>query len=157
MIKLLFVCLGNICRSPALAGYMGFLVKEKNLEDRVYVDSCGLYATFLGSQPDGRMKEVAHSKGIHLDHQAKLFQSTYFEMFDAIFGVTGEVVAHLRSLAQTKEALSKIYHVTDFSVLYRGRDIPDPYYLGKDGFEKAWEMIEDVCQGIFEHFIAPKS
>lgn len=134
-------------------GYMNHLINERRLGEKVYVDSCGLTASFLGSAPDQRMKQVGKQKGILFDHQAKVFESTFFETFDAIFGVTKDINTHLQSLAYTNEARAKIHLATDFSQKYKGDDIPDPYYLGDQGFEKIWEMIEDSCLGIYDHFI----
>lgn len=134
-------------------GYMNHLTSQKGMDDKVYVDSCGLHANFIGSPPDQRMQLVAKQKGVLFDHQAKLFEPAFFETFQGIFGVTKDVVAHIRSLASTESEKAKVHLVTDFSQNYRGADIPDPYYLGAKGFEKTWEMIEESCFGIYEKFI----
>jgi len=134
-------------------GYMNHLAYQKGMNNQLYVDSCGLYANFLGASPDQRMQAVAKQKGILFDHQAKIFEPAFFETFQAIFGVTEEVISHLHSFAHTKEEKAKVYLATAFSQNYKGKDIPDPYYLGTQGFEKIWDMIEDSCEGIFNHFV----
>lgn len=135
-------------------GYMNHLATQKGLNGQVHIDSCGLHASFVGSPPDQRMQAVAKQKGVLFDHRAKVFESTFFETFDAIFGVSADIVSHLQSLAHTQEALSKIHLVTDYSQNYQGIDMPDPYYLGAQGFQKTWEMIEDSCEGIYQKFLS---
>ena len=134
-------------------GYMNHLALQKGISDQVYIDSCGLHSSFLVSPPDARMQRVAKEKGIIFNHQAKMFEPAFFDSFQAIFGVTEEIVSHLRSLAHTPEEQAKIHLATAFSQNYKGMDIPDPYYLGAKGFEKIWEIIEDACLGIFKQFI----
>ncbi|WP_420420558.1 low molecular weight phosphotyrosine protein phosphatase [Simkania sp.] len=132
---------------------MNHLALQKGVSDQVYIDSCGLHSSFLGSAPDARMQRVAKEKGITFTHQAKMFEPAFFDTFQAIFGVTEEIVSHLRSLAHTPEEKAKVHLATTFSENFKGMDIPDPYYLGAQGFEKIWEIIEDACNGIFDEFI----
>lgn len=134
-------------------GYLNHLAQQKGVGDQVYIDSCGLHSSFLGSAPDTRMQRVAKERGIIFTHQAKMFEPAFFETYQAIFGVTEEIVSHLRSLAHTPEEQAKIYHATAFSQNHKGMDIPDPYYLGAQGFDKIWDIIEDACNGIFKQFI----
>lgn len=148
MPSLLFVCLGNICRSPALKGVMEHLLEEKGIEG--YVESCGLHTTFLGNPPDRRMQEVAQKHGITLENRAKIFEASYFDQFDAIFCVTHDVLKAVQAMAHTKEHQQKIYLATHFSEKFKGEEIPDPYFGGEKGFENLWEMVEESCQGILK-------
>jgi len=134
-------------------GYMRHLASQHGTKKQLHVDSCGLHAHFLGSAPDQRMQSVAHRRGVFFDHRAQLFETAFFDLFQAIFGVTKEVVSHLRLLAHNEDSRAKVYLASDFSRQFRGLDIPDPYYLGDWGFEENWEMIEDCCLGIYEFFI----
>lgn len=136
-------------------GYTNHLLIEKGVQSKVYVDSCALFAHFLGSPPDERMQTIAKRNGVLFNHEAKLFESAFFQTFQAIFGVTKEIVSHLHAMADTKEEKGKIYLATAFSKKYQGLDIPDPYYLGIKGFEKTWDMIQEVCQSIYQQFIEP--
>ena len=134
-------------------GYLNHLAEQQGVSDQVYIDSCALHSSFVGSAPDARMQRVAKEKGVLFTHQAKVFQPAFFETFEAIFGVTDEIVSHLRALAHTLEERAKIYHAMAFSQNFKDKDIPDPYYLGAQGFDKVWEMIEDGCKGIYKQFI----
>ena len=134
-------------------GYMRHLTSQRETEERVHVDSCGLHAHFLGSTPDQRMQSIAHRRGVFFNHRAQLFETAFFDLFHAIFGVTKEVVSHLRLLTDSEENRAKVYLASDFSRQFRGMDIPDPYYLGERDFAESWEMIEDCCLGIYEFFI----
>lgn len=127
---------------------MEHLFQTKGIE--AYVESCGLHATFLGSPPDRRMQEGAAKRGIVLENRAKIFEATYFDQFDAIFCVTEDVLKGVKAMAHTQKNQQKIYLATAFSEKFKGEEIPDPYFGGEKGFDHAWEMIEDSCQGILE-------
>ncbi|MCB1109888.1 MAG: low molecular weight phosphotyrosine protein phosphatase [Chlamydiia bacterium] len=150
MHRFLFVCVGNICRSPALQGYLEHLLKERGIQ--AYVDSCGLHGTFQGNSPDRRMQEVANNHGISLNHQAKIFEGSYFDQFDAIFCVTKEVLAAVQAMAHTKEHREKVMLATCF---LKNEPIPDPYFNAKEGFEQVWTIVEKACQAIVDHYYSP--
>ena len=154
MNSFLFVCVGNICRSPALKGMLEHLLKEKGIT--AYVESCGLHATFLGNPPDRRMQEVAQKHGVTLQNQAKIFESAYFDQFDAIFCVTADVLSAIRSMAHSSEHHRKVMMATHYSELYQGDPIPDPYFNASDGFETVWSIVEDACKGILDKFYLDK-
>lgn len=157
MMQILFVCLGNICRSPALMGYLNHLLIEKGSVKEAYIDSCGLHPTFIGAPPNQQMQVVAKERGVSLHHRAKLFEIPFFDSFDLIFGVTHGINSHLQSLSPSKEAVEKIHLVTEYSQNYMGIDMPDPYDLGIEGFRKVWDMIEDCCRGIYKRFLSEES
>ena len=146
----LFVCAGNICRSPSLKGILEHQLQQKRI--LAHIESCGLYASFLGSPPDQRMQEVAKAHGLKLENRAKLFEASFFDEFDAIFCVTEEILEAVAARAHQKEFLDKLYLATHFSKNHRDQDIPDPYYGGPKGFESVWSLMEEACEGIIAHF-----
>jgi len=154
MNSFLFVCVGNICRSPALEGMLEHLLKEKGIA--AYVESCGLHATFLGNPPDRRMQEVAQKHGVTLQNQAKIFENAFFDQFDAIFCVTADVLSAIRSMAHSPEHHKKILMATHYSKLHCDDPIPDPYFNADDGFENVWTIVEDACKGIIDKFYLDK-
>ncbi len=153
-VALLFVCFGNICRSPVLAALLRHFIQEDQQERRCVIDSCGLNATFAGAPPHKHMQEIARQRSVVLDGRARVFTPSDFSHFTAIFGVTKEVVAQIRSLAATEEEQSKVFLATHFSAKHRDEDIPDPYYYGQAaGFERVWEIIEDAAKGIYAQWV----
>ena len=148
MISLLFVCSGNICRSPALAACLQKLVNDKGLTDRVFIDSCAVCPSFLGAPADPRIVAAAHKRGVHIDHKAKIFEQAFFKVFEYIFVVNHEALKKLQDLAQTDEEKAKIHLVTEFSTLYKDQEITDPYFDGDAEFEKIMNISEEIAQGI---------
>ncbi len=140
---ILFVCAGNICRSVALHA-----VLQKQLPD-IYVDSCGIDATFLGSDPDRRMMEEINRCGYTIKHKAKLFEPSYLAMYDYIFPVTKEYERYLSTLASPEEK-KKIFLATSFTT---NEDIPDPYSVG--GFDHVMDIIVKAADGI-KNFLTNK-
>ena len=147
-IKILFICLGNICRSPALEATLRSMIKEKGLQDKIQVDSCAYTSWFLDSKADPAMIEAALARGIHIDSRAKLFTKDYFAKFDYIFAVDKRLMLMLKSLAPTKKMAIKVHLATEFSQLYPNEDIQDPYGGTDEGFELTMDMAEDACRGI---------
>lgn len=147
MASVLFVCLGNICRSPAAEGVLRHRLKEENLS-YVEISSCGLGSWHIGSLPDSRMVEAAKRRGIVLTSRAQQFQPEYFDTFDYIFAADNEVLAVLYKYAHNAEHKAKLHLITAFSTSYLDQEIPDPYYLGEAGFEQVLDMLEDACHGI---------
>lgn len=147
MASILFVCLANVCRSPAAQAILEHMAKEAGHLDLV-VDSCGIGSWHVGHLADERMQKVAQIRGIPLSHKAKQFKEEYFEEFDYILAADKEVLSYLFSWADKVENKAKIHLITEFSVCYQGQDIPDPYYQGEPGFDYVMDMLEDSCQGL---------
>lgn len=154
MNSFLFVCVGNICRSPALKGMLEYLLKEKGIT--AHIESCGLHAIFLGNPPDGRMQEVARKHGVTLKNQAKIFENAFFDQFDAIFCVTADVLSAIRSMAHSPEHYGKVLMATHYSKIHPNDPIPDPYFDSINGFENVWTIVEDACRGILDKFYLDK-
>lgn len=147
MISILFVCSGNICRSPALAACLQKLVVENQLSDRVFIDSCATTPSFLGAPADPRMVAAAHKRGIHIEHKAKIFEEVYFKVFDLIFAADQEILKVLQSRAPDF-AKTKLHLATEYSQAYKGKDLPDPYFDGEAGFELVLDMSQEISQTI---------
>ena len=153
MHSILFVCLGNICRSPAAEGIMRDMVKSAEFLDpeKLHIESCGLGDWHLGSLPDERMREAAKNRGYILTSQAKGFKLPYFDRFTLILAADHKVMNELYRHAATPEYKSKIHLITHFSPCYKDQEIPDPYYEGEAGFELVLDMLEDSCEGLLAH------
>jgi len=151
--RILFVCMGNICRSPALEAVMKHLIHQKGLEEKIDVDSCALIPYFQGSNPDPQIIVAAEKRGIRIEGKATVFQPSFFDEYDYIFGVDNQLVEMLKSLADSKKKASKVHLVTQFSQQYPNQEIQDPYCGGEDGFERTMDVAMDACIGILKELV----
>lgn len=150
-IRVLFVCLGNICRSPAAEGIFRDIVERQGFSDRFRIDSAGLYGGHAGDLPDRRMRVHAFRRGYNLTHRSRPVRQADFDDFDLIIGMDDSNISRLRALAPTIEAEQKIVRMTDFCRSHPGADhVPDPYYDGAEGFERVLDLLEDACAGLAE-------
>lgn len=150
-IRLLFVCLGNICRSPAAEGIMARIIEKNDLQDVIEVDSAGTSGWHEGEFPDPRMRVYGEKRGYDFSSRARKFKSSDFEAFDDIIVMDENNYANVKSMALTQEDVDKIHLMTDFSVLFPQYDyIPDPYYGGSSGFELVLDLLEDACEGLLQ-------
>ncbi len=147
--KVLFVCLGNICRSPAAEEILRHMAKAGSQE--VEVSSCGLGDWHLGAYPDHRMLKAAQMRGFMLSSRAKMIEKENFAYYDLILAADHEVLHNLYKYAATAEEKAKLHLINDFSAVYKGQDVPDPYYQGEAGFELVLDMLEDACEGILSY------
>lgn len=152
-LSILFVCSGNICRSPAVAAALKKRVVEKGLEQRVFIDSCAVTSWFLGASADERMVKAAKARNIPIDHKAKLFEEHFFQLFDYIFAVDKDTLKRLQSLAKNPADRAKIQLATAFSSKFLNQEILDPYRGSEAHFEIVMDMAEDAAEGIFESII----
>lgn len=151
MKKILFVCLGNICRSPAAEAVMKAKVKEAGLENEFIIDSAGTYGGHAGALPDARMRQHAAKRGYILDSRARRFYaSADFEEFDMIIGMDDMNIVDLQRLAAQGTEREKIYRMTSFCRRHDCREVPDPYYGGSQGFEFVLDLLEDGVEGLLE-------
>ncbi|MBQ5408654.1 MAG: low molecular weight phosphotyrosine protein phosphatase [Muribaculaceae bacterium] len=146
-IKILFVCLGNICRSPAAQGVMQRLVNERGVSEKFEIDSAGTYSGHRGQLPDPRMRRHASRRGYDLTHHARLVTIDDFEHFDIIVAMDESNRHTLCHLASTPEQEAKIVMMGDYIVKLRAHYdyVPDPYYEGAEGFELVLDLLEDAC------------
>ena len=149
--KILFVCLGNICRSPAAEAVMTRLLKNNNLVDSVEVDSAGTIDYHEGEPADARMRVYAEKRGYNLNSIARKFNpDTDFEKFDYIITMDNNNFEEIKALDLDNKFTNKIFRMTDFLNNYDEAEIPDPYYGGKEGFENVLDILEDAAAGLLE-------
>ncbi len=149
--KVLFVCLGNICRSPSAEAVFTGLVKKAGLEDAFEIDSAGTGSWHEGEPADGRMQSHAIKRSYDLTSISRPFNIDYdFDHFDIILGMDDENVRTLKSRARNSEDKAKIFKMTDFRKNWDYTEVPDPYYGGEAGFELVLDLLEDSCEGLLE-------
>lgn len=148
--RLLFVCLGNICRSPAAEGIMEHLVKEAGLEDSFEIDSAGTYGGHSGDLPDSRMRAHASRRGYRLTSRSRKITTDDFYDNDLILAMDDSNYDRLRNLAPDPESVAKICRMTDYCRCLQVDHVPDPYYSGSEGFEQVLDILEDACRGLLE-------
>ena len=152
--NLLFVCLGNICRSPAAQAVMQRLVDERGLSDRFYIDSAGIGSWHVGDLPDKRKRVHARPRGYELTHRARQVRVADFDEFDLIVGMDAANIDDLRQLAATIEQQDKVVMMGDYIRRFPHYDyVPDPYYEGSEGFELVLDLLEDSCDNLLERII----
>lgn len=149
-IRLLFVCLGNICRSPSAEAVMKKLVKQAGLEERIEIDSAGLIDYHAGEQADSRMRAHAARRGYVLDSISRPVRPADFYDFDLLIGMDNRNVEELKRLAPDLETAGKVRQMTEFSRHKRYDYVPDPYYSGAEGFELVLDLLEDASEGLLE-------
>lgn len=148
--RILFVCMGNICRSPAAEGVLRHMASQDPSLD-ITIESCGIGDWHIGSPPNQKMQEAAIARGIPLSGQAKQFRLEFFDGFDFILAADHEVVRDLHRFARTPEHKAKIGLMTDFSPSYKGEEVPDPYMQPGGAFDLVMDILEDSCQGFLAH------
>lgn len=147
MTKVMFVCLGNICRSPAGEGVLRHLAEKENVPNLI-IASCGIGDWHIGHPPDARIREAAKARGITLNTKAKPFVPNYMEEFDYILAADESVREHLLKFAKNPEQRAKVYFMTAFAKAYKDIPVPDPFYEGDGAFEHVLDILEDSCQGL---------
>ena len=153
--RILFVCLGNIVRSPLAENMFRHLAEQAGLADRYEVDSAGTGGWHVGERPDRRMRQVAARHGFRYDGRARQFQRSDFDHFDLIIAMDAQNRADLRRLARSPEDEAKIHTLREFDP-HGGptAPVPDPYYGGIDGFEEVYTIVERSCRGLLDALIA---
>lgn len=158
-VKVLFVCMGNICRSPSAEGVFRNLVMRNGLLDRIEIASAGTHGYHVGSKADPRSHMAAASRGIDLgNHQAQQLKDVHFEDYDYIL-VMDEANYEEVMRRCPRGAEKKVHYLMDFAPQLGIREVPDPYYGGTDGFEHVLDLIEAASAGLFselrDRFIDP--
>jgi len=153
--SILFVCLGNICRSPMAEGVFKHMLFKAGLHHEIHVDSAGLIAYHQGELPDSRMRAHASRRGYNLTHRSRQVTVSDFDKFDLIIGMDDQNMHGLRNLARTPEQKAKIRRMTDFCVHMQASEVPDPYYGGAAGFEYVIDLLEDACEGLLKNITSP--
>lgn len=151
--RILFVCLGNICRSPAAEGVMK-AVLHKHGEKGWTVDSAGTGDYHIGELPDPRMRAAARRRGYTLDHRCRQLRRSDFDNFDFIIGMDANNIRNIRRLAATVDDDRKVVPMARWLDPSGGSDyVPDPYYEGQEGFELVLDQLEDACERIYQSYL----
>lgn len=162
--RLLFVCLGNICRSPTAEGVMRALVAREGMEGAVQIDSAGTGAWHVGSAPDQRASEAARARGIELGGTARQVRPEDFFDFDLLLAMDGENMRELRQQAPGEAERAKVRLLREFDPASETAgdadgvggdlDVPDPYYGGPGGFDEVFDLVQAACAGLLEQIRA---
>lgn len=152
--KLLFVCLGNICRSPSAENIMKHLINQAGLSKEIICDSAGTSSYHIGSPPDRRMSNAAKFKGIELVGEARQFQRSDFEKFDLILAMDRENYRDILALDRSRQYQDKVKLMCDFCTRHDLKEVPDPYYGGPEGFNQVIELLLDGCEGLLNYIIS---
>jgi protein-tyrosine phosphatase len=153
--RIVFVCLGNICRSPSAENIMNLQLRQRGLANQVECDSAGTSGYHVGSAPDSRMNAAAKRKlKIELAGRSRKFQAFDFNEFDLILAMDRDNYRQIASLDPTggKHA-SKVRLICEFCQTHSLKEVPDPYYGGEDGFNFVIELLEDACNGLIDHLL----
>jgi protein-tyrosine phosphatase len=150
-VSVLFVCLGNICRSPTAHAVFRKLVEDSGLAAEIEIDSAGTAAYHVGKHPDTRSMEVARGRGIEmLDLRARKVDFGDFYAYDYILAMDDENFYNLKELA-LPEHHEKIQMFLDYSDEFSEREVPDPYYGGAQGFEHVFDLVDSASKGLLNH------
>jgi len=148
MVKVLFVCMGNICRSPSGQGMFEYLVEQAGLSAHIQVDSAGTHSYHVGSAPDERAQAAAARRGIDLsDQRARRVSEADFIEFDYILAMDRSNYADLEELA-LPDYRERLHLLMDFAPQLSEDEVPDPYYGGSRGFERVLDLIEAAAHGL---------
>ncbi len=150
-VRLLFVCLGNICRSPTAEGVMRALVREAGLQERVQVASAGTGSWHVGSPPDERASAAARARGLSLRGTARQVRGADFLQFDLLLAMDRSNRRELRRMAPGEREREKVRLLREFdpaSARAADLDVPDPYYGAAGGFEEVLDLVQAACEGL---------
>jgi protein-tyrosine phosphatase len=155
MVKVLFVCMGNICRSPTAEGVFRTKVQEAGLEREIQIDSAGTLGAHAGSAPDSRAQEAALGRGYDLsDLRARQVNVFDFNVFDYILAMDRDNLHSLLKLSPP-EHKHKVKLFLSYSRRFPNLEVPDPYYGGRQGFQQVLDMVEDAAQGLLNTIRSP--
>ena len=152
MIKVLFVCLGNICRSPAAEAVMNKIIKKEGLDKHILCDSAGTSGYHSGEPADSRMIEAGRQRGYKLTSRSrKIAPSTDFDEFEYIVTMDNSNYKNVKALDKIGKLDKKLFTMCSFCSNRSETEVPDPYYQGPEGFEEVLDLLEDACMGLLNH------
>jgi protein-tyrosine phosphatase len=151
--KVLFICLGNICRSPAAEGVFRDMVRKEGLQDKILIDSCGTGGWHVGEPPDSRMIYHAKKRGYDLsDLEARQLDCPAdLVSFDYLLTMDDSNLKHVQSFDRDKKHGHKIKPLVSFCKIHSLKEVPDPYYKDENGFEHVLDLLEDACSELLNH------
>jgi protein-tyrosine phosphatase len=154
-VRICFVCLGNICRSPTAEGVMRHLVTTAGLEDRVHIESAGTSGYHVGDPPDSRSAAAAAERGVRVHGAAQRFEVADFDRFDHVLVMDAANQRTLRRLAPDAEVAARVRLLREHDPdAPAGAEVPDPYYGGPRGFEDVLDVVESACRGLLAELSA---
>ena len=149
--KIMFVCMGNICRSPLAHGVFQHMVDLQNLGSRFAIESSGTISYHVGELPDARMRDEAAKHGIDLTHRARQIDASDLEEYDIILAMDKSNLYHIKELAKGKiKKKAKIRLFREYDPQKDSKEVPDPYYGGPDGFSNVYEIVERTCSNLLQ-------
>lgn len=147
--RILFVCLGNICRSPAAEGIFNHFVAESGLEKMISCDSAGILGYHAGEGAYPKMKKIAYRRGYDLTSISRQVRPGHdFDDFDLIIGMDDQNIADLNRLAPNSASKAKIHKMTEYCTRHQYHSVPDPYYGDTRDYELVLDLLEDACAGL---------
>jgi len=150
-VKILFVCMGNICRSPTAEGVFRHKVAQAGLEQQIHIDSAGTHAYHVGEQPDSRAQKAARKRGVDLSSQrARRVSEKDFMEFDYVIAMDNSNEQDLGAISPSEHE-DKIHLFLNFASKTQIREVPDPYYGSGNGFEIVLDLVEDASDGLLNH------
>jgi protein-tyrosine phosphatase len=150
--EVLFVCLGNICRSPGAEAIFRSMVGKERLSSEISCDSAGIIGAHEGEPADARMQKHAAMRGYQLESISRKFNpKSDFDRFDYIIAMDEDNESDLQRMTRNAADSAKIYRMTDFASSEKYSGVPDPYYGGNSGFELVLDLLEDTCENLLEH------
>ncbi len=149
-VNVLFICMGNICRSPTAEGVFRHTVNEAGLNEKIHIDSAGTHAYHVGQEPDKRAQAAALQRGIDLSNQrARKVEEQDFEQFDYIIAMDHSNHSDLIHIA--KDKAKNLHMFLNFADKFSEEEVPDPYYGGEQGFKHVLDLVEDASNGLLQH------
>lgn len=151
MRSVLFVCLGNICRSPTAEAIFNSLIEKASLSEQLFCESAGTSSYHIGEDPDPRTRQAGEARGYRFQSTARQFDPDRdFESFNWIVAMDSSNFSKLKSLSQKESHREKLFEMIEFLKTRSADEIPDPYYQGEEGFEYVLDLLEEACQGLLE-------
>lgn len=153
-VGVLFVCLGNICRSPLAEAVFREEVRKAGLEDRFEIDSAGTSDYHIGDSPDPRTVRTAAARGVRVEHRARQLEPADFDRFDYVVAMDGSNLERIRRLADGRDHSAEVALMRSWDAeAEEGAEVPDPYYGGDRGFEDVHDLVERAARALLDHIV----
>ena len=154
--RVLFICLGNICRSPAAEGVFLHLLEREGLQEEFDVDSAGTGSWHVGNRADPRMRSAAARRGIQLPSRARQLEPADLTRFDHILAMDEDNLSAIQAMARRHAVTARIAPITGHCRHLHSREVPDPYFGGADGFDRVLDLLEDACEGLLQDLLTQR-